>query len=107
MISTWGSWSEFQELLRILKSIAEKRGVDIANVATRWVLDRSGVGSVLIGTRLGLSINVESNMKTFTFRLTDQDREQIDEVVLGAKARALFESIGDCGQEYRKKVVPA
>ena len=31
----WGDWALFQELLRTLKSIAEKHSVSVANVAMR------------------------------------------------------------------------
>lgn len=44
-----GGWSAFQELLRTIQKVAEKHGVDVATVATRWVLDRPGVAAAIVG----------------------------------------------------------
>lgn len=101
MIQTWGTWSDFQTLLNVLKCIAAKHNVDISNVSTRWVLDHDEVGAVIVGTRLGLSSNVDSNLKVFEFELDEEDRRRIEEVALGERARRLFETVGDCGQEYQ------
>lgn len=50
MISkAWGSWDLFQALLVVLRNIANQHGKSIANIATRWVLDHSFVGAVIIG----------------------------------------------------------
>lgn len=50
ILKAWGDWALFQELLTVLRSIGDRhRGVSIANVATRWVLDQPGVGAVIIG----------------------------------------------------------
>ena len=39
MIDKWGGWSLFQELLLTLNRIAQKYNVNIANVATRYILN--------------------------------------------------------------------
>ncbi|KAL0070570.1 hypothetical protein AAF712_002409 [Marasmius tenuissimus] len=101
VISTWGSWSNLQTLLSTLKTIADKHGVDVSNVAARWVLDCPTVGAVIVGTRLGVSSNIHSNLKVFAFCLDEEDRAKIEAVALGQRARAVFERIGDCGTEYR------
>ena len=49
IVKAWGSWSLFQSLLSVLKSISDKYNMSIANIATRWVLDHPFVGAVLIG----------------------------------------------------------
>ncbi len=55
IVKAWGSWSLFQSLLSLLRSIADKyEGTSIANIATRWVLDHSFVGAVIIGMQLFL-----------------------------------------------------
>ena len=41
MIDAWGGWNLFQELLVVLDDIAKKHNVQIANVATRFILDLS------------------------------------------------------------------
>ena len=99
MIDAWGGWQLFQELLVTLDEIAKKHNVQIANVATRFVLDRTAVAGAIIGSRLGLSDHITQNTKTFSLKLQNDDYEKIKIVTL--KANDLFASIGDCGGEYR------
>jgi aryl-alcohol dehydrogenase-like predicted oxidoreductase len=46
-----GGWDWFQRLLGVLSGVARKHGVTVANVATRWVLDKPTVAAVIIGVR--------------------------------------------------------
>ena len=101
MIQEWGSWQDFQNLLRTLKEVADLHNVSISNVATRWVLQQPAVGSVIVGTRLGVSSNATSNLETFSFTLSSADIRNIENVATTLKGRALFERIGDCGSEYK------
>lgn len=104
MILTWGDWAELQKLLRVLSAIGKKYNVGLSNVATRWVLDHDAVGAVIVGTRLGVSSNVEDNINVFKFRLTEDDKRKINNIALGEnreRSLALFKGIGDCGHEYR------
>lgn len=99
MIDAWGGWSLFQELLSTLKRIAQKHNVTIANVAARYILDKSAVAGVIIGVRLGIVDHRTSNTQVFNFIMDKSDCEAIDAVC--AKSNNLFEIIGDCGDEYR------
>lgn len=106
MLETWGTWPEFQILLSRLSSIARKHGpaISLANVATRWVLQQPAVGAVIVGTRLGVSSHVDDNLNVFRFTLDEEDIAIINNAALGSgmdKARALFDRLGDCGNEYR------
>jgi aryl-alcohol dehydrogenase-like predicted oxidoreductase len=99
MIDAWGGWELFQELLSTLKAIAGKRGVSIANVATRCILDKPAVAGVIIGARLGIANHRDDNARVFEFKLDKDDNGRIDDVC--KKSNDLFETIGDCGDEYR------
>jgi len=99
MIDAWGGWSLFQELLAALKQIADKHGVGIANVGTRYVLDRPAVAGVIVGARLGIAEHIADNTRTFGFALDAADHAAIEAVL--AKSRDLMQLIGDCGDEYR------
>jgi len=99
MIDEWGGWSLFQELLRTLNEIAQKHKVSIANVATRYILDKPQVAGVIIGVRLGIAEHITDNIPVFDMKLDDEDREKIKTVI--CKSRDLFALIGDCGGEYR------
>jgi aryl-alcohol dehydrogenase-like predicted oxidoreductase len=99
MIDAWGGWNLFQELLSTLKRIAQKYNVSIANVAIRYILDKSTVAGVIIGVRLGIVDHRNNNMQVFNFSLDKTDCDAIDAVC--TKSNNLFEIIGDCGDEYR------
>jgi aryl-alcohol dehydrogenase-like predicted oxidoreductase len=64
ILKAWGDWELFQSLLTVLRDIGDRHGgLSIANIATRWVLDHSFVGAVLIGEvvaiiALGISCSV-------------------------------------------------
>jgi aryl-alcohol dehydrogenase-like predicted oxidoreductase len=99
MIDDWGGWGLFQELLLVLDRIAKKHSRSIANVATRYILDKPAVAGVIIGARLGITNHIDDNAKVFGFKLDSDDLKSIEEVC--AKSNDLFERIGDCGDEYR------
>lgn len=99
MIDAWGGWNLFQELLLTLKKIAKKHDVSIANVATNYILAKPVIAGVIIGVRLGIVEHRNDNTQVFNFNLDMSDRDAIDAVC--AKANNLFETIGDCGDEYR------
>ncbi|KAH6646278.1 aldo/keto reductase [Truncatella angustata] len=104
MIGNWGTWAEFQALLGVLLSTADKYGVSLTNVATRWVLQQPAVGAVIVGTRLGVSAHGDENLKVFDFTLNDDDMESINNAALGGggeKSLTIFQKLGDCGNEYR------
>jgi aryl-alcohol dehydrogenase-like predicted oxidoreductase len=99
MIDAWGGWSLFQELLAVLKRLADRHGVGIANVGMRYVLDRPAVAGVIVGARLGVTQHIADNARTFGFALDADDLAAIEPVL--AKSRDLMQVIGDCGDEYR------
>jgi len=99
IIDVWGGWNLFQELLSTLKSIAQKYDVSIANVATRYILDKPAIAGVIIGARLGISDHINNNAQVFNFSLDKSDYDDIE--VVCTKSNNLFGTIGDCGDEYR------
>ena len=99
MIDAWGGWGLFQELLSTLNRIAQKCNVSIANVATRYILDKAAVAGVIIGARLGISDHISNNALVFNFSLDKSDYNDIEAVC--TRSNNLFETIGDCGDEYR------
>jgi aryl-alcohol dehydrogenase-like predicted oxidoreductase len=75
--------------------------VSIANVAARYILDRPVVAGVIIGVRLGIADHRDDNARVFSFRLDKDDTNSTEEV--SKKSNDLFDAIGDCGDEYRRK----
>jgi aryl-alcohol dehydrogenase-like predicted oxidoreductase/enamine deaminase RidA (YjgF/YER057c/UK114 family) len=92
-----GGWDALQRALAAAKRVADRHGVSIANVATRYILDQPGVAGVIIGARLGERAHVDDTLALFAFSLSDTDRAEI---------RAALDTLdpipGDCGDEYRK-----
>lgn len=68
-------WDGYQELLLILKEIADKYGVGISNVATKYILSQEGVGAAIVGVRN--SKHVKSNAQIFEFQPTQEEIERI------------------------------
>jgi aryl-alcohol dehydrogenase-like predicted oxidoreductase len=99
MIDAWGGWMLFQSLLRVLKQIADKHGVSIANVSVRYVLDKPMVAGVIVGARLGLAEHRNESQSVFGLTLDSDDHALIN--VVQGQSRDLFKIIGDCGDEYR------
>jgi enamine deaminase RidA (YjgF/YER057c/UK114 family) len=92
-----GGWAQLQAVLKVLKSIADKHHVSIANVASKYIMDKAYVAAVIIGARLGTSEHIQDTMQLFDLHLDDTDSRAIMEVQAGTPAIA-----GDCGDEYRK-----
>ena len=99
MIDVWGGWNLFQELLAVLDVIAKKYSVSISNVGTRYILDMPTVAGVIIGARLSIAEHRSDNARVFDLSLDKKDNEDIKQVT--SRSRNLFETIGDCGDEYR------
>lgn len=92
-----GGWDACQTLLRTLDELARRRGVSIAHLACRYVLDEPTVGGIIVGARLGESDHLEENLRLFEGPLDEADRAALDEAL--ARLRPIP---GDCGDEYRR-----
>merc|ERR1712113_1131623 len=103
-IDLWGGWPLFQELLSTMKVIASKYSVSISAVALRWVIQQKAVGSAIVGMRVGqtASNHIDENSLVFSFQLDRDDMEQIAKIQ--AKARSLYQALGDCGEEKRSNL---
>lgn len=83
MIDEFGGWELYQQLLQVLLFIAEKREVDLTNVASRYILDRNQVGGLIIGART--VDHLKSNLKVFSFQLDRDDLDLIEGILLQRK----------------------
>ena len=78
IIDDFGGWGLFQKLLQVLRRIADRRGCDIATVASRAVLARPGVAAVIVGAT-NIS-HLADNCRIGTVELDDADVAEIDAV---------------------------
>ena len=90
IIVDFGGWSLFQELLQALELIANRHGVSIAAVASRYVLQQPGVVAVIQGARHARHLT--ENLRLFTFELGEKDYALIDPI--------LARSVGPAGDCY-------
>jgi aryl-alcohol dehydrogenase-like predicted oxidoreductase len=90
IVEELGGWPELQLLLATLAAIAARHDASVANVATRWVLDRPAVGAVVVGT--AGSAHLEDNLRLFDLELDDADRRTL--------GRLLTENPGPPGDVY-------
>jgi len=74
-----GGWDWLQRLLAVLRGVADKHGVTIANVATRWVLQKEVVPAVIVGARNAR--HVGDHRLLFTFKLDGADLSAINAVL--------------------------
>ncbi len=99
VIEEFGSWMLFQELLRMLKTIADKHHTSLTNVATRYILQRPQVGAAIIGARTAVHLN--ENLGVFDFTLSEEDIDDIRSVI--ARRRGPY---GDVFELERDKEGP-
>ena len=89
IIDDFGGWELFQELLRALRGVADRHGVDIASIASRYVLGRRRVAAVIVGARN--RAHVGGNARIAAIALSDADNAQISRVIAHANG-----PLGDC-----------
>ncbi len=78
IIDEFGGWPLFQELLAVLRGIADQQGCDIATVATRAMLDRPVVAAAIVGATSAAHLAAH---------------ERIGEVVLGEQERGAIAAV--------------
>jgi len=83
IIDTAGGWDLLQQLLTSLHAIAQSRGVSIASVATRYVLDQPGVAAAIVGAHNAQQISAAR--ETMSFSLTPAERATIEGVLAHAR----------------------
>ncbi|WP_432514732.1 aldo/keto reductase [Kineococcus sp. SYSU DK001] len=79
IIVDFGGWDLFQELLRALKTVADRHGVSIPVVASRWVLDQPAVAAVIQGARHAR--HLAANLRIAELELTAADHDLLNPVL--------------------------
>lgn len=94
-------WESYQEFLLLLKGIADRHGVSIANVATKYILSQAGVAAAIVGVRS--SRHVKSNAQIFDFDMDATEIENIRDYLgkFGTVDGEPFEQERTIGSKYR------
>jgi aryl-alcohol dehydrogenase-like predicted oxidoreductase/enamine deaminase RidA (YjgF/YER057c/UK114 family) len=96
-IDAAGGWEPYQNLLKVIKKVADKHQASMANIASRYILEGEHVAAVIVGARLGKSEHIADNAKLLSIDLSTQDINDIK-----TAQQDLSPIPGDCGDEYRK-----
>lgn len=96
IIDEFGGWDLQQQMLEALQIIADKHATTIAVIAGRWVLDRTPVAAVMIGTRS--ETHIDDNLRIFDIGLDAEDHERIDGI--------LARSVGPLGDPFELEREP-
>ena len=75
IIEEAGGWETYQDLLRVLSSIARKHAVPLELIAARWVLDRPEVKAIILG--VGSRSRASRNTALAEVELDSEDRQRI------------------------------
>ena len=79
IIDDFGGWAPFQDLLKVLRQVADRHGSDIASVASRAILDRPAVAAVIVGARN--RAHLAANAAITSLALTRADHQEIEKVL--------------------------
>jgi aryl-alcohol dehydrogenase-like predicted oxidoreductase len=90
IIDDFGGWDLFQELQRTLKAVGDRHGVDIATIASAWVLEQPQVAAVIVGARN--QSHALANAKIMDVAFDAEDRARI--------AAVIAQSSGPLGDVY-------
>lgn len=71
IIDEFGGWPRYQSLLTALRCIAARHSIDIATVATRAILDRSGVAAAIVGATTTAHLNAHRRIGTLQLGSAD------------------------------------
>ena len=86
IIDEFGTWAQFQQLLRALKTIAMRHAVSLAAVAIRWVLEQPGVAAAIVGARY--ADRIATTLEVFSFQLDAQDRALLEPILVACPGPA-------------------
>lgn len=78
IIDEFGGYPLFQQALNVLRNIADKHQVGIAEIAARYILQKPKVASVIIGARN--RDHLDQLQKISRFKLDQEDLAQIDKI---------------------------
>lgn len=95
IIDEFGGYDFFQETLKVLDEIADNYQVGIAEVASKYILQKPMVGGVIIGARNRAHLTQLQQLSTFT--LSNTDVHKIDE--LAAKSAGPNGAVYDLERE--------
>ena len=71
-----GGWDALQNMLDAARAVGDRHGVGIAEVASRWTLDREGVAALVTG--LSRRSRLDQYRATLSLRLDREDHDRLE-----------------------------
>jgi aryl-alcohol dehydrogenase-like predicted oxidoreductase len=96
IVDDFGGWALFQSLLQCLRSIADRRSVSIAQVASRWVIEQAQVAAAIVG--FTSTARLPENLALAALKLDAQDHQAIAAILAQRRGPS-----GDCYDIERDK----
>lgn len=97
IIEEMGGWAAFQDILEVLRSIANDKDTDIATIASSYCLNQSSVKACIVGARNTKHLAEHIQLRD-TLELTESDCARIDDV------RQKFKAIPGAVYELERNV---
>lgn len=89
IIEEFGGWGRYQELLQTLAGVARRHRASVSAVVLRWVLDRPGVASAIVGARTDAHL---ADLLT----VANLQLDAADQAAIGALRARASGPAGDC-----------
>ncbi|MDD5264975.1 MAG: aldo/keto reductase [Candidatus Bipolaricaulis sp.] len=83
IVDEFGDWRLFQSLLEVARAIADRHGVSVSTVASRYVLEKPAVAAVIVGARNDR--HVADTAGLCSFQLDAADYAALDDVLCRAR----------------------
>ena len=77
VIEEFGGWTRFQDVLKLLRRVADKHKTGIASVATRYILQKHCVAAAIVGARN--ADHLADVNRLFALELDQEDISAIDQ----------------------------
>ncbi|NNF36538.1 MAG: aldo/keto reductase [Saprospiraceae bacterium] len=83
IIDEYGGWDQFQFALNILSEIAQKHNVGIAEIASRYILEKQNVAGIIVGARN--TRHIDKLLKVSSIKLDHDDRKELQKLKQDSK----------------------
>ncbi|MBX2884461.1 MAG: aldo/keto reductase [Granulosicoccus sp.] len=83
IIEEFGGWELFQQLLQVLRAVADRHKVDISSIAIGQMLNHPAVTSTIVGARY--AHRLPHTLRAIRLKLSEQDKAEIATITDQAK----------------------
>jgi aryl-alcohol dehydrogenase-like predicted oxidoreductase len=78
IIDEYGGWEQFQDALKVLAELAQKHNTGIAEIASRYILDKQNVAGIIVGARN--TRHIDKLIKVGSIKLDGDDHDILNQL---------------------------